>query len=427
MHAEGPPCHTKKEENKMKNLRNRKYGYCAAVILAASAIAGTTPMTAFATLASKPDENYAVAEPPVPDITKDMSPEFAYSADKWASLRDNVMEYGELADLIHEYNPTVRSNRSTLSDKKNQDLTDINNKLWDDAMDLWNAAGDVDTSDYAGRMSAALTNSYGDNLAKAADQNYMDADMYKINYAQAEANLVYQAQQMMATYKQSAYAMENLNANRSLAQASYEATAARQAAGMATQTDVLSALKNVQDIDASILSAQKSADNVRRSLLLMLGWAADAQPDIRDVPEPDLNRIAGMNPDADREQALANNYEIKYNEHKIQNLKSNDLVASTNAELDAVRDKVYSGLKTQYNAVLDARDALETANMKLQLEEVNMNTAAAKAAVGDISQLELTQQQTAYTTARNGVKTSEMQLFLAMEQYDWIKKGLTFQ
>lgn len=411
----------------MKNLRNRKYGYCAAVILAASAIAGTTPMTAFATLASKPDENYAVAEPPVPDITKDMSPEFAYSADKWASLRDNVMEYGELADLIHEYNPTVRSNRSTLSDKKNQDLTDINNKLWDDAMDLWNAAGDVDTSDYAGRMSAALTNSYGDNLAKAADQNYMDADMYKINYAQAEANLVYQAQQMMATYKQSAYAMENLNANRSLAQASYEATAARQAAGMATQTDVLTALKNVQDIDASILSAQKSADNVRRSLLLMLGWAADAQPDIRDVPEPDLNRIAGMNPDADREQALANNYEIRYNEHKIQNLKSNDLVASTNAELDAVRDKVYSGLKTQYNAVLDARDALETANMKLQLEEVNMNTAAAKAAVGDISQLELTQQQTAYTTAKNGVKTSEMQLFLAMEQYDWIKKGLTFQ
>lgn len=411
----------------MKNMRNRKYGYCAAIILAASAIAGTTPMTAFATLASKPDENYAVAEPPVPDITKDMSPEFAYSADKWASLRDNVMEYGELADLIHEYNPTVRSNRSTLSDKKNQDLTDINNKLWDDAMDLWNAAGDVDTSDYAGRMSAALTNSYGDNLAKAADQNYMDADMYKINYAQAEANLVYQAQQMMATYKQSAYAMENLNANRSLAQASYEATAARQAAGMATQTDVLSALKNVQDIDASILSAQKSADNVRRSLLLMLGWAADAQPEIRDVPEPDLNRIAGMNPDADREQALANNYEIKYNEHKIQNLKSNDLVASANADLDAARDKVYSGLKTQYNTVLDARDALETANMKLQLEAVNMNTAAAKAAVGDISQLELAQQQTAYTTARNGVKTSEMQLFLAMEQYDWIKKGLTFQ
>lgn len=47
----------------MRHIRDRKYGYRAAVILAASAIAGTTPMTAFATLASRPDENYEVAEP----------------------------------------------------------------------------------------------------------------------------------------------------------------------------------------------------------------------------------------------------------------------------------------------------------------------------------------------------------------------------
>ena len=73
-------------------------------------------------------------------------------------------------------------------------------------------------------------------------------------------------------------------------QAQYEATAARQAAGMATQADVLSALKSVQDQDTAILTAQKSADNVHRSLCLMLGWAVDGQPEIRDVPEPDLNR-----------------------------------------------------------------------------------------------------------------------------------------
>ena len=78
----------------MRHIRDRKYGYRAAVILAASAIAGTTPMTAFATLASRPDENYEVAEPPAPDISKDISPEFAYSADKWASLRDNVRNTG---------------------------------------------------------------------------------------------------------------------------------------------------------------------------------------------------------------------------------------------------------------------------------------------------------------------------------------------
>ena len=408
----------------MRNMK--KYGHRAAVLLAASAIAGSMPMTAFATLASKPDENYAVAEPPAPDITKDISPEFAYSADKWASLRDNVMEYGELADLIHEYNPTVRSNRSTLSDQKKQNLTDINEQLLDDARDLWDDASNTDTDSYNGRMQAAQLDFAGNSLAKVADQNYMDADMYKITYDQTEANLVFQAQQLMATYEQSAYTMENLNASRALAQASYEATVARRNAGMATETDVLTALKSVQDIDASILSAQKSTDNVHRNLCMMLGWGADSPPEIRSIPAPDLNRIAAMNPEADREQAVANNYDVKYNERKIQNLRSEDLIASTNATLEDARNKVYNSLKTQYNTVLDARDALDAANIKFQLETVNMNAASAKAATGNISSLELVQQQNAYTSAKNDVETGKMQLMLAMEKYDWIKKGLTF-
>lgn len=415
-----------KNSKNRKYSRDRKYGYRAAVLLAASVIAGTMPMTSFATLATKPDENYAVVEPPAPDINKDISPEFAYSADKWASLRDNVMEYEELADLIHEYNPTVRSNRSTLSDKKNQNLTEINDQLLDDAMDLWDQADLVDSGDYGSRMSAAQLNFYGNTLAQTADNNFTDAQMYKISYDQTEANLVFQAQQLMATYKQSAYTMDNLNANRALAQASYEAAAAQLATGAATQTDVLNALKSVQDIDASILSAQKSTDNVYRSLLLMLGWSADANPDIRSIPEPDLNRIALMNPDADLERALANNYSIKSDEHKLQNLKTGEQVAATNASLENERNQVTNNLKSQYNAVLDARDSLDTANIQLQLETVNMNTASAKAATGNISALELLSQQTSYTTAKNNVETSKMQLFLAMEKYDWIKNGLTF-
>ena len=93
----------------MKNLRNRKYGYRAAAVLAAITMAGTMPLTSFAASGkrpnvSKPDDAHTIAEPPAPDINKDISPEFAYSEDKWASLRDNVLEFGELKDLVHEYN-----------------------------------------------------------------------------------------------------------------------------------------------------------------------------------------------------------------------------------------------------------------------------------------------------------------------------------
>ena len=124
----------------MKVSRIRKYGNQGTAILAATAIAAMTPMTAWATLATKPEDNFAVAEPVAPDISKNLSPEFAYSQDKWASLRDNVLEYNEIADLIHEYNPTVRSNRFSYNDQKNKDLTDIWKELMDDAMDLWDQA-----------------------------------------------------------------------------------------------------------------------------------------------------------------------------------------------------------------------------------------------------------------------------------------------
>lgn len=402
----------------MKNQRNRKYGYRAAIVLAAVTAASSMPMTAFARNASKPDDSHTIAEPPAPDINKDLSPEFAYSEDKWAALRDNTLEYGELADLVHEYNPTVRSNRSTYKDQKGKDL----NAAYDDYMDdidlIWNSA---DSDDDVAWASARYTVGM---LQYQADNNYQDAEMEKIQYDQTEAGLVYQAQQMMVTYEQSRYNLENLQSARNLLQAQYDAVAARRNAGMATEAEVLSALKSVQDQDAAILAAQKSADNVHRGLCLMLGWQVDGQPDIKDVPEPDLNRIASMNPDADLEKALANSYDVRYYEKKAGNLTSQYLIESNQASIQNARDNVGKSLKNQYNTVLTSRDSLNAAVMALDVAAVNLNTATVKKAVGEITDLEYQNTLNSYTSAKNTVETDKLQLLLAIEAYDWNVKGL---
>ena len=43
-----------------------------------------------------------------------VTPEFGRSAEEWAALRDNVLEYGEIEDLVAEYNVTVRNNSQEL-------------------------------------------------------------------------------------------------------------------------------------------------------------------------------------------------------------------------------------------------------------------------------------------------------------------------
>ena len=385
-------------------------------VVTACLLAGAMPVTAFA--AKRPNDNLTDTEAPTPDINKDLTPEFAYSQDKWAALRDNVMEYWELADLIHEYNPTVRSNRESYNDMKGKTLNDVYQEVMDDVDAIWSGAdSDNDVAWANANMSASL-------LQQQADDLYEDPEMEKIKYDQTEANLVAQAQQLMATYEQSRYSLENLNSTRNLLQEQYNAAVAMQAAQVGTQTDVLNALKSVQDQDAAILSAQKSANNVHRSLCLMLGWQADSQPEIRDLPEPDLARIDGMNPDADLETALANNYDIRYNEKKAGNLTSGSLIESTKASIQDTRNTVTNALKTNYNKVLTTRDTLGTAQAQLQLATVNLNTAAAKLATGSITNLEYLAAENQFLTAKNTVETTKLQLQMAIESYDWVVKGL---
>lgn len=440
----------------MEHHKKRPYGRRLLTLFTASALAVTAqagtfaaaPLTAWAAVNQPDDNTYQPPEAPAPDISKELSPEFAYSSDKWASLRDNVMEYEELGDLIHEYNPKVRSNRSSYNDMKGKTSNDISQQLMDDAQDVWDTAEEMksmaddlystlDDASYAPAL-AGVAGSYGtaligaaslnfnaSSLEKMADNNYEDADMEKIKYGQTEANLVYQAQQLMATYEQSQYNMTTLQGARDNAQTAYDATVARQSVGAATQKEVLDALKLVQDQDASIRSAQKSADNVHRSLCLMLGWSADAQPEIRSIPEPDMDRIASLDPNADLETAYANNYDIRYNEKKIGNLSSQDLIESTKATIEDSKNTVANSLKSQYNKILVARDAYNTAVMNEQLQAETLKQSEAQKAVGMITDQAYASAQNAYLAASNDVQNARLQLRLAMETYDWIVNGLT--
>ena len=403
----------------MKNQKRKTAGRHMAAITAAI-LTMSFPMNILAA-SNRPDDNtYQAPEAPAPNYNKDMSTEFAYTEEKWASLRDNVMEYGVLKDLIHEYNPTVRSNRSAYKDQKGKDLNDVYEQYMNDIDDIWDQAdaAEDDVTWASMRFSAGL-------LTKQADNNYQDADMEKIQYDQQEAALVYQAQQMMVSLQQAEYNIKNLENTKALLQSQYEFTRAQAAAGMATQIDVLTAQKSVQDQDTAILAAQKNKENVHRNLCLMLGWDADAQPEILAVPEPDMSRIDTLNPDGDAEAALANDYDVRYYEKKAGNLSSQDLIESNQASIQNAKDTAVRSLKTQYNTVLTARDALNAAQSQLAAEQSKLNKASASLAAGQITNLEYQTTLNAVMTAESDVNTKKLQLLVALEGYDWNVKGLT--
>ena len=72
------------------------------------------------------------------------SPQFAYDADTWAKLQDNVMEYGELPYLVQEYNPTYLNNQTTYqAGRDTKNAKEVQDKQYNQANDLYDSADNL--------------------------------------------------------------------------------------------------------------------------------------------------------------------------------------------------------------------------------------------------------------------------------------------
>ena len=89
------------------------------------------------------------------------SPQFAYDADTWAKLQDNVMEYSELPYLVQEYNPTYLNNQTTYqAGRDTKNAKEVQDKQYNQANDLYDSADNL--RDQADQIGAG----HGERLRK---------------------------------------------------------------------------------------------------------------------------------------------------------------------------------------------------------------------------------------------------------------------
>ncbi|MGL6217832.1 MAG: TolC family protein [Lacrimispora sphenoides] len=349
------------------------------------------------------------------------SPEFARTPEEWAKLRDNVMEYDELAGLIREYNVTVQKNQLDINDKKKDDriTSDQNAQYYRDAANDYRnmITGDDPVSDASGAASA--------NRAEVmADNNVEDLQVYQLTYEQEEANLVATAQSSMIVYFQQRYELETAKSSLEFLEAAYQSALVRESAGMATQTDVLGALESVQSTQASIDKLTFSVEETRQKLCVMLGWKYNDTPDILEIPAVNMERIAAMNPDTDKESALGNSYTLKINKRKLENAVGDITKQTLNRTISNNEQNIGSDLTKRYRAALQAKAAYDQAGAELALESKNMDTAQRKYDLGALSKLDYLKQKNAYDTKNLAIKTAELALFQAVQNYDNALNGL---
>jgi hypothetical protein len=349
------------------------------------------------------------------------SPEFARTPDEWEKLRDNVMEYDELAGLIHEYNVTVQKNQLDINDKKKDDLVTRDQYAQyyrDAASDARSAmSGDDPVSDAKSAVSAAKAD-------KEVDVSTEDLEIYRLTYDQTEANLVAGAQTSMISYFQQKYELERSIINLELLEAEYQATLAKQSAGMTTQVDVFTAQENIQNSRGAIDKLRASVEETRQKLCVMLGWKYNDIPEIMDIPAVDMERTGLINPETDKEKAIQNNYTLKINKRKMENASADITKETLKRTISSNEQNINTVLVKDYQAVLQTKAAYEKAVGEYNLESKNMEIAQQKYQLLMLSPFDYQRQKNTYNVKSIAVKSAELTLYQAVQTYDNAVNGL---
>ena len=356
------------------------------------------------------------------------SPELAYTEEKWASLRDNILEYDEIPDLVHEYNPTVLNNQSTYEQNRQGDQSrssgDIAASYRQSAENLYDqiAALDPDSLTYDS-MVVSLEQQAKALEAQAASAETGNFGQQQQN-KQAEATIVAAAKTNMITYHQNLLNLELYQKNLELLKEQYGATQRRAEVGMATQMDVLSAKSSIETMEMNILNTEKDIRTAKQNLCLATGWDYNANPEIRSLPQVDLNEIAAIDLEADKESAVTNNYTLSVNRAQY----SSTTVPKTKETLEETiannESQIRSSVTSNYQALIQARSDYEQAQAELELQQKKTDTAALELSIGQLSQLEYKAEEYALENCRTAVQLKEMALLQSLETYKDSVNGL---
>ena len=363
-----------------------------------------------------------------------------------ARIQDNVLEYEEIGLLVDTYNQTLKNVKDTYSDTKNdyKDVDKLKNQIMEGSGSLADQAGQLSGmagtfEDLLGYQNMVTPGTYAELvysseiLAQQAEQMTLSADsltavtpeMLKVKMVDStRAALVSGAQSAMIGYEQLLLQKESLEDSIALLEEVYKSTQTQASLGLATENAVLTARQNLESAQAGRLAMDASEVKLRQSLCTLLGWEYNGNPEIRKVPEADLSRIGAMDPAADKQAAIDNNYTLKYNRLSYEQLTDGSVEQQNMARtIEDQTAAISSSLENLYNQVLQKRNEYQTAVAALELEKTRMEAADRKMSVGTIGRLEYLQQKNSYAAKETAVKTADLALFQAMETYDQAVEG----
>ena len=329
-------------------------------------------------------------------------------------FKDNTLEYWELPGLIERYN------------------TDYQNQL---QKYYYNPGGSTGLTKDQMLALAADLRAEADELENDADDLKNDSSTrseYKEYRTNMHALRAY-AQQLEDTAngkKNGGSALRGLRIarneiallNQEIAKQNYEAALKKKDLGMMSTEDVLTVEDALNSANGSALQAASSLNSQKQTLITMLGWEYNADPEITKVPEPDLTVIDSFDPKKDEAKAIEMNYTL-YDTRMAKASSSGGAVKKARNIKDQ-EDSIRSSLDLMYQDVKQKQKAYEASETLYGAAKADKAAADRKNALGMMSRQEYLQAESAWLSSEASHTAAKLDLTGAIENYQWALEGL---
>lgn len=358
------------------------------------------------------------------------SPEFAYPPEKWASLRDDVLEYEELADLIHEYNAEVINSRLEYDDyrgKSNDDFRNTYSEMADrleDSSDRMMDGINEDEPGYgAAEASAMSIRLQAEQARDQADMENEDGRVKKLEYDRQEALLIQKAQGLMIEYWKKEKERPALEGALQQAEAEVQAARRKAALGMLSQPELLEAEAAVCTAQAAEASGKTKQEELRRQLIVMTGWQYDDLPRLGEIPIPE-EALLEEDPESDRTQALITNFSLAADRRRLENTDPGTAKDVLNQKVEAGQQKIEADIEAKYNSLMQAQTDYGQAKEEYRLAEEKLEADERRYQLGLLSTNDRMAAQAELSSKKAAWEISGLSFRQAYEDYQWAVEGL---
>lgn len=332
--------------------------------------------------------------------------------------------YENLENLVKESCPQVEMERRQFEERLGR-LEDAREELLESRRALREEASDREKDgDAAGaehyRWQAETLLDGADSLKEQIRQAGTAAGRMELR--RMEDTMLWTAQNLMGTY-------HSLEAEQAAASARAEAqkhlsekVKDQEMLGSSTSYHSQEAYQKWQSALNEYERLKKEQERVRQELLLLTGFSPDSPVVLEKMPLPDVSRAALVNPQEDRQQALGNNYELRSG--RMGNAGSNQELHKKQRQTELDENQMFASLETLGDQIRSCQAEWEAACAKEQAQRAVWQSAVRKREQGTMAEGEYLEIYSQYMEEKGNQAQASIRFLLAMEEYDWAKKGL---